>query len=77
MVLRVRMPRAIRPFRTPFVWIVAPLGIGMCLFMMVFLPLDTWLRLAGWTVIGLAIYLAYGVRNARPTRFHIQEHPAE
>ena len=77
MVLRVRMPRAVRPFRTPFVWIVAPLGIGMCLFMMVFLPLDTWLRLAGWTLIGLAIYFAYGARNAKPTRFHIQEHPAE
>lgn len=77
MVLRVRMPLAIRPFRTPLVWVVAPLGIVMCLFMMVFLPLDTWLRLAGWTAIGLAIYASYGSRHAKPTRFQIQQQPAE
>lgn len=66
MVLRVRMPQAPRPFRTPLVWITAPLGIAMCLFMMVFLPLDTWARLAGWTAIGLAIYYLYSVPHARP-----------
>ena len=66
MVLRVRAPDAPRPFRTPLVWITAPLGIAMCLFMMVFLPLDTWARLAAWTVIGLAIYYLYSVPHARP-----------
>ncbi len=71
MVLRVRAPRANRPFRTPLVWITAPLGIAMCLFMMVFLPLDTWLRLAGWTAIGLAIYYLYSVKHAKPPRYVI------
>jgi APA family basic amino acid/polyamine antiporter len=71
MVLRVRAPGAPRPFRTPLVWITAPLGIAMCLFMMVFLPLDTWLRLAAWTVIGLAIYRLYSVRHAKPPRYVI------
>jgi len=71
MVLRVRAPHAPRPFRTPLVWITAPLGIAMCLFMMVFLPLDTWLRLAAWTVIGLAIYYLYSVRHAKPPRYVI------
>jgi APA family basic amino acid/polyamine antiporter len=47
------------------VWVTAPLGIAMCLFMMVFLPLDTWLRLAGWTAIGLVIYGLYSVRHAK------------
>jgi APA family basic amino acid/polyamine antiporter len=72
MVLRVKAPGASRPFRTPLVWITAPLGIAMCLFMMVFLPLDTWLRLAGWTLIGLAIYRFYSIRHARPPRHSIQ-----
>ena len=72
MVLRVKAPGAKRPFRTPLVWITAPLGIAMCLFMMVFLPLDTWLRLAGWTLIGLAIYRFYSIRHARPPRISIQ-----
>lgn len=77
MVLRVRAPHARRPFRTPLVWITAPLGIFMCLFMMVFLPGDTWLRLAAWTVIGLGIYFLYSIRHARPPRYHISNLPAE
>ncbi len=54
-----------RPFRTPAVWLVAPLGIAMCLFMMAFLPIDTWLRLVVWTIIGLLIFAFYGLRTAR------------
>jgi APA family basic amino acid/polyamine antiporter len=78
MVLRVRAPDAIRPFKTPFVWITAPLGILMCLFMMAFLPLDTWLRLAAWTALGLCIYFLYGARHAKPSRYFIQSGaPAE
>ncbi len=76
MIMRVRKPNAVRPFRTPFVWIVAPLGIGMCAFMMVFLPGDTWLRLVVWTIIGLAIYLAYGMRHAKPPKWTIADGPA-
>jgi APA family basic amino acid/polyamine antiporter len=77
MVLRVRAPHAKRPFRTPLVWVTAPLGIFMCLFMMAFLPLDTWLRLAAWTAIGLAIYFLYSVKHALPPRFSIGTLPAE
>ncbi len=76
MVLRVRMPNAKRPFKTPLVWLVAPLGIFMCLFMMVFLPLDTWIRLGVWTVIGLVIYLAYSMGHAKPPRWSIEQEPA-
>ncbi|ULO25449.1 hypothetical protein LNB28_02785 [Methylocystis sp. SB2] len=32
---------------------------------MVALPLDTWLRLLIWTVIGVAIYLFYGIKHAK------------
>ena len=77
MILRRSRPRAIRPFRVPAVWVVAPLGMAMCIFMMVFLPLDTWLRLAGWTVIGLIIYFAYGIRHAKAPRWIIADMPAE
>jgi APA family basic amino acid/polyamine antiporter len=77
MVLRVRAPNARRPFRTPLVWVTAPLGIFMCLFMMVFLPGDTWLRLAAWTVIGFAIYFLYSAKHAHPPRYSIQTLPAE
>jgi len=69
MVLRKRAPNAKRPFRTPFVWVTAPAGIFMCGFMMVFLPIDTWLRLAVWTAIGLAIYFAYSVKHLTQSRY--------
>jgi APA family basic amino acid/polyamine antiporter len=72
MVLRIKAPNADRPFRTPLVWITAPAGIAMCLFMMVFLPMDTWLRLAAWTLIGLAIYRLYSIKHARPPRYNIK-----
>ena len=77
MVLRVRAPDVRRPFRTPWCGFTAPAGIFMCLFMMVFLPLDTWLRLAAWTVIGLAIYFLYSVKHARPPRYSIENLPQQ
>lgn len=77
MVLRVRSPHAPRPFRAPFVFLVAPLGIATCLFMMVFLPLDTWLRLAAWTVIGLLIYFGYSIHHAKTPRWQIAMEAAE
>ena len=77
LILRVARPNYHRPFRTPAVWIVAPLGMGMCIFMMAFLPLDTWLRLVVWTIIGLVIYFAYGSRNAKPPQFVLSKQPAE
>src|ERR1700743_3133362 len=77
MMLRVNRPNVRRPFRAPVIWVVGPLGIFMCAFMMVFLPLDTWLRLAVWTVIGLAIYGVYSVNHAKAPRCVLAEHPAE
>ena len=71
MVMRFKAPNAKRPFRTPLVWITAPLGIVMCVFMMAFLPRDTWLRLAAWTAIGLVVYFLYSRRHANPSRFSI------
>lgn len=65
LILRYRMPDAPRGFRTPWVPLVPILGIGSCLFMMVFLPLDTWIRLIVWLIIGLVIYFVYGQKNSK------------
>lgn len=63
-VMRRRMPEIPRAFKTPFVPLVPILGIAVCLFMMVFLPMDTWIRLLVWMLIGLDIYLVYGARHS-------------
>src|SRR5262249_34384686 len=48
LLLRRTRPDAHRPFRCPLVYLVAPLGIAVNLLMMLFLPVETWLRLFGW-----------------------------
>ncbi|WXD00341.1 amino acid permease [Bradyrhizobium sp. 27S5] len=65
LVLRLRDPELPRPFRAPAIWLVAPAAAGTSLFLMFGLPLDTWIRLAVWLVIGLLIYAAYGRRHSR------------
>ena len=63
-VMRVKMPELKREFKTPFVPLVPILGIAVCLFMMVFLPMDTWIRLIVWMLIGMDIYLVYGAKHS-------------
>jgi len=63
-VMRNKMPELPRAFKTPLVPLVPILGIVTCLFMMVFLPMDTWIRLLVWMLIGLDIYLVYGAKNS-------------
>jgi len=68
LVLRVREPDLPRRFKTPMVWIVAPLGALSSFGLMIFLPLQTWIRLVVWFAIGIVIYLSYGVRNSKLAR---------
>ena len=65
LVLRIIHPEMNRPFRTPMVWVVAPLGAACCLFMMCGLPPDTWARLIVWMAIGLVIYFTYSRRHSK------------
>ena len=58
-------PDRARPFRVPAVTLTAGFGILSCLALMASLPADTWIRLAVWLAIGLAIYAGYGRRHGR------------
>ena len=64
-VMRKKMPDVPRAFKTPMVPLIPILGIATCLFMMVFLPMDTWIRLLVWMLIGLDIYLVYGAKHSK------------
>jgi APA family basic amino acid/polyamine antiporter len=63
--LRITAPGLSRPFRTPAVHFVAPLGAASALFLMLGLPPDTWVRFGVWLLIGLAIYGFYGAKHSR------------
>ena len=59
MVLRRTDPTRRRPFRTPLVWIVAPLAIIGCVGLYLYLPLIAILVLPVWGAVGLLVYFGY------------------
>ena len=65
LVLRKNEPNLHRPFKTPLVWFVAPMGVISSLYLMQALPLRTWMRLLIWLVIGLVVYFLYGVKHSK------------
>ena len=65
LIVRKTMPHVPRTFRTPFVPFVPILGILTCVSLMLFLPADTWIRLVLWMLVGLDIYMAYGIRHSK------------
>ncbi len=53
-----------RPFRCPLVPLVPLLGIAFCLLLMLSLPVENWLRLIVWLLIGFAVYFSYGRKHS-------------
>jgi basic amino acid/polyamine antiporter, APA family len=64
LVLRRIDPDRRRPFRAPAIWLVSIGGAAACVWVMVGLPERTWVRFAVWTVLGVALYFAYGYRKS-------------
>jgi APA family basic amino acid/polyamine antiporter len=60
MVLRFTDKTRHRPFRTPLLFIVAPLSILGCLLLFLSLPMQSKLLFAVWSGIGLVVYFSYG-----------------
>jgi amino acid transporter len=65
LVLRKAAPDARRPFRTPWVPVIPIAGVLSCLYLMISLPKDTWIRLVIWMAVGLAVYSLYGYRHSK------------
>jgi basic amino acid/polyamine antiporter, APA family len=64
-VMRVKKPNLERSFKTPFVPLVPILGAAICIYLMISLPIDTWIRLIVWMAIGFVIYFTYGIRKSK------------
>jgi APA family basic amino acid/polyamine antiporter len=83
LILRIRRPDIRRSFRTPAIWIIAPLGVLFSLFLIIGwpwaangggvtliggLPSITIWRFVIWMAIGLLIYFGYGIRKSALAR---------
>ena len=64
-ILRKTKPDLERPFRTPMVPLVPILGCASCFYLMLGLPLLTWIRFAVWLILGIVIYFIYGVHHSK------------
>ena len=58
-ILRKTRPALARPFKTPWVPLIPILGMGFCAWLMVSLPLATWIAFVIWMSVGLSIYFLY------------------
>jgi basic amino acid/polyamine antiporter, APA family len=64
MILRKKDPGRPRPFRTPALFVVAPLSIAGCLLLFINLNNESKLLFVSWTAIGLVLYFLYGYRHS-------------
>jgi APA family basic amino acid/polyamine antiporter len=63
--LRRSNPDQPRPFKVPAPWVVGVLGALSCVYVMIGLPPDTWLRLVVWLIIGFGVYFGYGRKHSK------------
>jgi len=68
LIMRHTHPEVERPFRAPFGPVMPVLGILSCLLLMFSLPVENWVRLFVWLVVGLVIYFSYGRRHSAAAR---------
>ncbi|MGY1777197.1 amino acid permease [Geodermatophilus sp. SYSU D00804] len=75
-VLRRTRPQLERPFRVPFSPVLPALAALACLYLMLNLSIETWLRFLAWLALGMLVYVAYGYRHSR-VRLAARERAAE
>ena len=77
LVLRKTDPNRNRPFRTPAIWIVAPISIAGCLYLFNYLSGYTKTLFFGWAAIGLVVYFLYGYRKSNLGRGIVETHETD
>jgi len=63
--LRNNGPKDKNTFRNKWHPVVPVLGIISCSLLMIFLPIQTWIRFFIWILIGIGMYFVYSYRNSK------------
>jgi len=67
LILRRRAPDMPRGFRPPLAWLIGPVAIGGCLYLLASLPQKTQVWFLLWNLLGVGAYVLYGRRrSSRP-----------
>lgn len=77
LVLRRTDPDRKRPFRTPAIWLMAPLSAIGCIYLFFSLGTGTKLMFVGWAVVGLIVYFAYSRSRSHLGRGQVEVHETE
>ncbi len=77
LVLRRVEPNRHRPFRTPVVWLVAPLAMIGTVYLFFMLGSYTLTLFAAWAVFGLLVYFGYSRRHSHLGRGLVEVHEPE
>lgn len=64
-VLRKMHPEMPRAFKVPAVPAIPLISMALCIFLVIQLDTMTWIAFVLWTIAGMAIYFAYGVKHSK------------
>ncbi|MGZ3904088.1 MAG: APC family permease, partial [Bacteroidia bacterium] len=64
LILRKKEPDLERPYKTPAVYIVAPLGVLFNIFLMTQVRKATWMAFIVWGVLGILVYFLYSKKHS-------------
>jgi APA family basic amino acid/polyamine antiporter len=64
LILRKREPGLERPYKTPWVYFVAPMGVLFNIFLMTQVRLHTWYAFIIWGGLGVLVYFLYSRKNS-------------
>jgi APA family basic amino acid/polyamine antiporter len=72
-VLRVKQPALDRPFKTPALYIVGPLGAMFNIGLMYFVRPDTWIAFICWSTLGVVVYFLYSRKNSHLNQYDFEQ----
>jgi APA family basic amino acid/polyamine antiporter len=77
MVIRRTDPARHRPFRTPAVFITAPLSIAGCVYLFYKLDIKSQIMFASWAVVGFVVYFLYSRSRSHVGRGLVEVHEGD
>jgi APA family basic amino acid/polyamine antiporter len=72
-VLRVKQPQLDRPFKTPALFIVGPLGAAFNISLMYFVRPETWVAFLCWSTLGIIVYFLYSRNHSHLNELELAE----